>query len=665
MSGSEQWGRRGRLRTRIAVLGGPALVLLGLATFPVVRTASAQSGPGASSAGVPQVTTQLSSRRVEVGQDLVVQVTLMSSEGDSPTAPQLEVRGDAEVNGPSVRTELRMFSDGRSFTRQRGLTATWSVAPRKVGKLVVGPGSFQLGGKTVKGERVEVEVLPAGSTPPSPRQRRSPFPSPFGADPFEFFRGGPGWADEPFDDSSLVPSVPDELKMDRAPSPIAFLRQEATPLRVVVGEQVTLRLYVYGGRGPFAAGFAAQPTTADFLSFPTDQDDIVPNRVPIGDQVFLAAKLREVALIPLHAGQLTIGGAKVTLSGRGYPAAGPQGSFLVEGKPVTITVAEPPLAGRPPGYTLGDVGRFTLSATVEPRSIEQGGMVSVTARLEGTGNVPSRITPPEQNGVEWLEPNVRGEVGPRGTAIGGERVFRWTVHVTKAGTIDLGELSLPFFDPEKDRYEIARAALGQLIVQPGAARPTDKPGQTADAPSAASAGPLPPIPARHTLGAVGAAPVSLTDSSAYWWSLALVPLSVPTFAALVRAVRAVIERVRKRELGGTARVRSLLSRARRAASEDRAAAALDYERALYEAIETGLGIKARGVLRGELARQLERAGVHAARSEETTRAIADLETLRFTGEGDLGKLGETIERLALDFVARHGSRPRSERGEAA
>jgi hypothetical protein len=589
----------------------------------------------------------------------------MSSEGDSPTAPQLEVRGDAEVNGPSVRTEFRMFSDGRSFTRQRGLTATWSVTPRKVGKLMVGPGSFQLGGKTIKGERIQVEVLPAGSTPPSPRQRRSPFPSPFGPDPFDFFRGAPGWADDPFDDSSLAPSVPEELRLDRAPNPIAFLRQEATPLRVVVGEQVTLRLYVYGGRGPFAAGFAAQPTTADFLSFPADQDDIVPNRVPIGDQVFIAAKLREVLLIPLHAGELTIGGARVTLSGRGYPPSGPQGAFLVEAKPVNVTVVEPPLAGRPPGYTLGDVGRFTLNATVEPRTVEQGGMISVVARLEGTGNVPSRITPPEQNGVEWLEPSVRGEVEPRGTAIGGERVFRWTVHVTKAGTIDLGELSLPFYDPEKDRYEVARAALGQLVVQPAAARPSDKPGHPADAAAASPTAPLLAIPARPALGAVSAAPNSLTDSSAYWWSLFALPLSVPALAALARALRATSERLRKRELGGTARVRSLLVRARRVASQDRAAAALDYERALYESLESGVGIKARGVLRGELTKQLERAGIDSARSEETTRAIADLETLRFTGEGDLTGLGETIERLALGFFSRRASRRASERGEAA
>ena len=72
------------------------------------------------------------------------------------------------------------------------------------------------------------------------------------------------------------------------------------------GEQVTLRIYAYGGRGSFSVGFVTQPSTPDFLSYPIEQDDLVPHRVPIGGQVFHAAKLREVALIPLKTGQLEI-----------------------------------------------------------------------------------------------------------------------------------------------------------------------------------------------------------------------------------------------------------------------------------------------------------------------------------------------------------------------
>ena len=89
-----------------------------------------------------------------------------------------------------------------------------------------------------------------------------------------------------------------------------------------------------------------------------------------------------------------------------------------------------------------------------------------TAQLKGVGNVPSHITPPEQNGIEWLEPSIRGEVEPKGTSVGGERTFRWTVRVDKVGEVDLGELSLPYFDPTTDRYEIARAVLGKLTVTP-------------------------------------------------------------------------------------------------------------------------------------------------------------------------------------------------------
>ncbi len=652
--------RSARFRTSRALAAALTLAFVGALALPPARVAFAQSGPS-TSANDAKVTTQVSARRVEVGQDLVVQVTALASEGDSPTGPRLDLRGDAEVNGPSVRSELRMFSDGRSFTRQRGITATWTVTPRKVGKLVVGPGSFQWGGRTVKGESIEVEVVPAGSTPTAPRSRGTRPQSPFGLDPFDFFRRPPGWADSPFDDSLLAPAVPEELRVDEAPNPIAFLRQEASPLRVVVGEQVTLRVYVYGGRGPYAAGFAAQPAAPDFLSFPTDADDIVPHRVPIGEQVFFAAKLREVALVPLRAGQLTISGARVALTGRGYPASGASGAYLIEAKPLIVSVVEPPIAGRPPGYTIGDVGSFSLSAEVEPRTVEQGGMLAVTARLGGTGNVPSHLVVPEQRGVDWLEPSVRGEVEPRGTAIGGERVFRWTVRLTEPGAVNLGELTLPFYDPDKKRYEVARAALGRVTVKPA---PGAAPQGDSNAPDTVPKDDEPSyIEPRRTLARVEPPAELLTDHRAFWWALVAFPLAVPVLAGLARVFGALAERARRRELRGPARVRSLLAEARRNAHGDRGKAAADYERALYEAIEQGTGLKARGVLRQELSARLGRAGVDSARSESIARAVAELEALRFTGEGDLDTLGTEIERLALGFVT--GKPKRSRAGGAS
>src|SRR5690606_38778388 len=104
---------------------------------------------------------------------IVVSITALSSQGGaSPSHPQLSVDGKVEINGPGLRTEFRMFSDGRSFQRQQGITATWTVIPLEEGTVTIGPGTFQVDGRKVSGERVVVKVRPSSGTP-----RRSPPPS--------------------------------------------------------------------------------------------------------------------------------------------------------------------------------------------------------------------------------------------------------------------------------------------------------------------------------------------------------------------------------------------------------------------------------------------------------------------------------------------------------
>ena len=70
------------------------------------------------------------------------------------------------------------------------------------------------------------------------------------------------------------PTYPEELRVDKAPDPIAFLRATVTPNPVVVGQQVTLRVFAYGGRGQFSAENPNEPSHADFLTFDTGPDQV-------------------------------------------------------------------------------------------------------------------------------------------------------------------------------------------------------------------------------------------------------------------------------------------------------------------------------------------------------------------------------------------------------
>jgi hypothetical protein len=116
----------------------------------------------------------------------------------------------------------------------------------------------------------------------------------------------------------------------------------------VVGEQVTVKLYMYGGRGPYNGSNLVDFTHADFLDY-SGKDDGDANetvRVPIGDTVYLARKVRELALFPLHAGRLVIGPASLTFSEGRYRANLP----IVRSTQPPWSTKEPPMDGRPAGY---------------------------------------------------------------------------------------------------------------------------------------------------------------------------------------------------------------------------------------------------------------------------------------------------------------------------
>src|SRR5262249_3224109 len=128
--------------------------------------------------------------------------------------------------------------------------------------------------------------------------------------------------------------------------------------------------------------------------------------VLIGGVPWEVQALEKKALFPLRAGALDIGPMRATFvegRGRGTPLAR-------EGQPITLHVAEPPLAGRAIGYQIGDVGSYNLSATVDPRTAEIGGAVAVTVSLSGLGNVPTAVRVPASATVEWLEPQLREDI---------------------------------------------------------------------------------------------------------------------------------------------------------------------------------------------------------------------------------------------------------------
>jgi hypothetical protein len=596
--------------------------------------------------------TTVSAREAEVGESIRFEVSALSDGDDSPENPRLTVPAGFSVQGPNISSSQQISFTNGHFEHRRGITATWIVAGTKPGRYVLGPATVESGNKVLNGETVEVVIVPPGQRP----QRRSPFdPSdPMDAfDPFGLLRrlGQRPRFDDLDDLAPAPPEAPSEFAVDRASDPIAFLRATVTPSHAVVGEEVRLRVYAYGSRGPFEETNSSEPSRPDFLSEVVVDSSYRQPRylMSIDGQRFSAVKIREVALFPLKAGTLSIGPMRMGFRGPGYPESRPLEGLVRQSPELRVAVTEPPLAGRPPGYELGDVGTYALRAEVDPRRVEAGGAVSVMVRLDGTGNVPHHLKLPEQRGVDFLEPTTKEGTIPDPNAVRGWREFRYVVRLTEPGNVDLGAVTLPYFDPHTGTYAIARAELGTVEVTRSTAAPAassdPKPEAKPRDPFEGLGGP------RDRLGARARPARHLADRAWFWAAL----LGAPLFVLLARAAVLVEQGIRRRRgargESQKTQIRRALADARDAAEKgDAASVASAVERAVYTSLEAALGLKARAVLRAELTSELERRGADPALARDVVKVLHACDELRFGAPSELGP--KALVELSEAVVAR-------------
>ncbi len=153
-------------------------------------------------------------------------------------------RRGLSVHGPSIATQSQVSITGGGVRHRMGICATWTISARRPGRYRIGPPSVQHEGKRVSGQRGGGGGGPrwrGRTSTAAPSSRSIPSASPA-------FHRSPGF-NAPDDDTGngddsdrfdLLPPYPNELRVDRAPDPMAFLRAVVHPTHAVVGQQVTL-----------------------------------------------------------------------------------------------------------------------------------------------------------------------------------------------------------------------------------------------------------------------------------------------------------------------------------------------------------------------------------------------------------------------------------------
>ncbi|HVJ21620.1 MAG TPA: BatD family protein, partial [Polyangiaceae bacterium] len=108
--------------------------------------------------------TEVSAQKVQLGDSIELQLTVMSSSEDATlSTPKLSAPAGIEVRGPRSSSQTRVSIVNGRMNKSVGVTLTWALTPTRTGKFRIGPPSVEIAGRREQGQVVELEVLPAGS----------------------------------------------------------------------------------------------------------------------------------------------------------------------------------------------------------------------------------------------------------------------------------------------------------------------------------------------------------------------------------------------------------------------------------------------------------------------------------------------------------------------
>jgi hypothetical protein len=347
----------------------------------------------------------------------------------------------------------------------------YQVTPKKAGRIAVGDAVAVADGKTLKGGALEI-----------------------------YTPGKPITAD----------AAPGELdgyllrKGERAEDKMRgnlFVKLVLSRDKCYVGEAVVAEYRLYT-RLNSESRVVKRPSFNGFSVFDMlPQESGAVQRETINGRSYDVYPLRKVLMYPLQSGTLTleplevenqVSFVKPEAAGTGNLAdalraygegKAPEGSIVK----VKVTVANPqqaiqvlalPDTGRPANFD-GAVGRFSINATVNHTTVEEGAVAYLDITVSGNGNLPVIGKPSIAwpTGVETFEDSIREDYNQFRSPEHWMKIFTVPFTVRQKGQKIIPSIRLVYFDPDSGHYRTATTDPIQLrvVASTGVARVQEAP----------------------------------------------------------------------------------------------------------------------------------------------------------------------------------------------
>ena len=263
-----------------------------------------------------------------------------------------------------------------------------------------------------------------------------------------------GWAANAHMDPWWAEVVPEVFAYDVAsadPNTGAQIEAALARRTVYVGQQITLLTTV--SVPPEGVGYRTRywaPAPSAFV------------RVPIGARGHPSLQEGELeygatfrtAYFPLSPGEWS------------FPTGGlyAPGQAAFNGPDIPLTVLPVPREDAPPGYA-GAVGRFQISAGVDPVSLQWGesGMLWIEVRGVGDLRTLPAPVPPRVYGARLTPYRDRLLLEARDGVAGGVKTFLYLITPVEPGPVEIDPVLYPYFDPYVQGFSVL--ATGEMSIE--------------------------------------------------------------------------------------------------------------------------------------------------------------------------------------------------------
>lgn len=474
-----------------------------------------------------EVTLSATPRELRTGQTFSLEVRANIKGGglENLTFADLKKYPELSVISHQMSRPMQVsFGFGSGMKVESSLSHQYLIRALKPGTFEFSPAIATVNGKTYRSNSLTIVVIPSDATA----------------------TGGPSSPAPP-------PEVGEGLSGARY-DPRAFLRTIVGQESVYVGQQVDVAVYLYSHVG--VSGRSVNPTKPAMDGFWVYEEQITAfegSLITVNGKQYRAYMLQKSAAFPQRAGKLTIGAPKVTFDMGTTSLFDAPERVERTGVPVTIEVKPLPK----PGPAQAFVGKYSVRAWLDRKSVKTGNAVTLRVDATGVGNIQDlRIELPPIAGIRTLHPVIRDKQRFYGTSLGGTRSWEWILIAETPGEHTVPAIELHYFDPDSQQYSSASTPALEFSST-GVATPVQSTVSPKEVPTSRETAVFGPIRMYSALTR-GATPVR--ERMWFAWLLAVPPL---LFVLLTVGVSLAHRRERRKTTAGAVQ-RALIDEARAA-----------------------------------------------------------------------------------------------------